>query len=92
MNPANTYKSTGFVRNTWIVSFWFVGATLFDARQMFDTQDVKADEFLREIVSDGRLPEAVETCANAALSDFDPIRQKALLKVRSSSKKKIWPT
>lgn len=48
---------------------------------MFDQQDVKADELLREIVADRRLPEAVETCAEAATADFDLTRQKALLKV-----------
>jgi hypothetical protein len=57
------------------------GALLYDARDMFDKQNAKADEVLRSIVNS--LPEAVATCAAAAAAELDPLRQTALLKVRS---------
>lgn len=55
------------------------GALLFDARQLFEQQNAKADEALRSIV--GQLPEAVTSCVDAAGADMDPIRQAALMKV-----------
>lgn len=55
------------------------GALLFDARQLFEQQNAKADEALRSIV--GQLPEAVASCVDAAGADLDPIRQAALMKV-----------
>ena len=55
------------------------GAMLFDARQLFDQREAKADAALRAIAS--RLPEAVATCLDAAAADLDAPRQAALLKV-----------
>ena len=55
------------------------GATLFDARKLFDACNAKADEALRSIVR--QLPEAVSSCIEAAGADMDPARQAALLKV-----------
>ena len=59
--------------------FAAAGALLFDARQLFEQQNAKADEALRSIV--GQLPEAVTSCVDAAGADLDPIRQAALMKV-----------
>ena len=55
------------------------GAMLFDARQLFDQREAKADAALRAIAT--RLPEAVATCLDAAAADLDAPRQAALLKV-----------
>lgn len=55
------------------------GALLFDARQLFQQQNARADEALRSIV--GQLPQAVATCVDAAVADLDPLRQAALMKV-----------
>ena len=55
------------------------GAMLFDARQLFEQREAKADAALRAIAS--RLPEAVATCLDAAAADLDAPRQAALLKV-----------
>ena len=69
-----------------------VGATLFDARQLFDQQDMKADELLREIVRERKLPDAVEACTVAAAVEFDLPRQKALLKVATPPSKSGYNT
>lgn len=55
------------------------GALLFDARQLFEQQNARADEALRSIV--GQLPQAVATCVDAAGAEMDSIRQAALMKV-----------
>jgi len=57
------------------------GALLFDARQLFEQQNARADEALRSIV--GQLAEAVTTCVDAAAAELDPVRQAALMKVRA---------
>lgn len=54
------------------------GAVLFDAREMFDASNPRADGLLRSIAAD--LPAAVATCTAAAAADLDPLRQAALLK------------
>ncbi|KAL3162570.1 hypothetical protein ABBQ38_008623 [Trebouxia sp. C0009 RCD-2024] len=54
------------------------GALLFDARQLFEQQNARADEALRSIV--GQLPQAVATCVDAAGAEMDSIRQAALMK------------
>ena len=59
------------------------GALLFDARQLFEQQNARADEALRSIV--GQLPQAVATCVDAAGADMDPVRQAALMKVSPPS-------
>jgi len=56
------------------------GALLYDARELFDQQNAKADEGLRSIVQS--LPEAVATCVDAAQAELDEPRQIALMKVR----------
>ena len=56
------------------------GALLFDARQLFEQQNARADEALRSIV--GQLAEAVTTCVDAAAAELDPVRQAALMKVQ----------
>jgi len=56
------------------------GALLFDARQLFEQQNARADEALRSIV--GQLAEAVTTCVDAAATELDPVRQAALMKVQ----------
>ena len=58
------------------------GALLYDARELFDQQNAKADEGLRSIVQS--LPEAVATCVDAAQAELDEPRQIALMKVRSA--------
>ena len=55
-----------------------VGALLFDARQLFEQQNARADEALRSIVR--QLPQAVASCVEAAGADLDPVRQAALMK------------
>lgn len=55
------------------------GALLYDARELFDQQNAKADEGLRSIVAS--LPEAVATCVDAAQAELDETRQVALMKV-----------
>ncbi len=57
------------------------GALLYDARELFDQQNAKADEGLRSIVAS--LPEAVATCVDAAQAELDEGRQVALMKVRA---------
>jgi len=57
------------------------GATLYDARELFDAHNPRADGLLRSIASE--LPAAVATCAAAAAAELDPVRQAALLKVRA---------
>lgn len=52
---------------------------LYDARQLFDAHNAKADVLLRSVA--GALPEAVATCLDAAGADLSPLRQAALLKV-----------
>lgn len=54
---------------------------MFDARQLFEQQNARADEALRSIV--GQLPEAVSSCVDAAGSELDPVRQAALMKVQA---------
>lgn len=56
------------------------GAILYDARQLFDSHNAKADELLRNVAS--ALPDAVTTCLQAAGAELNPIRQAALMKVR----------
>lgn len=58
--------------------FCHAGALLFDARQLFEQQNARADEALRSIV--GGLPEAVASCVDAAGAELDPVRQAALMK------------
>ena len=58
------------------------GASLFDARTMFDDDNPRADEVLRSIVHS--LPLAVHTCLEAAAAELDKPRQAALLKVSST--------
>ena len=55
------------------------GALLYDARELFDQQNAKADEGLRGIVQ--ALPEAVATCVDAAQAELEEPRQVALMKV-----------
>ena len=55
------------------------GAVLYDARQLFDGHNAKADVLLRSVA--GALPEAVATCLDAAGAELSPLRQAALLKV-----------
>ena len=55
------------------------GASLLDARTMFDQGNPRADEVLRSIAQ--TLPEAVHTCVNAAAAELDRSRQSALLRV-----------
>lgn len=66
------------------------GALLYDARELFDQQNAKADEGLRSIVQ--WLPEAVATCVDAALAELDEPRQIALMKVQTPPKKGHHPT
>lgn len=55
------------------------GSILYDARQLFDSHNAKADELLRSVAT--ALPEAVITCLQAAGAELRPIRQAALMKV-----------
>ncbi|XAR49507.1 hypothetical protein NMG60_11032733 [Bertholletia excelsa] len=68
------------------VSIFKIGSTLpaallYDALDHFDRQSAKADENLRLIRSS--LPEAVETCIDAAGHEFDVSRQRTLLRAAS---------
>lgn len=56
-------------------------ALLYDALDHFDRRSAKADENLRLIRSS--LPEAVETCIDAAGHEFDISRQRTLLRAAS---------
>jgi hypothetical protein len=56
------------------------GAVLYDARQLFDGHNAKADVLLRSVAE--ALPEAVATCLEAAGAELSPLRQAALLKVQ----------
>ena len=58
---------------------WCAGALLYDARELFDAADARADEGLRSIVQ--ALPDAVATCVDAAAAELDEARQAALIKV-----------
>ena len=55
------------------------GALLYDARQLFDAGEARADEVLRSIAEE--LPAAVTTCVEAAAAELEPARQAALMKV-----------
>ena len=59
------------------------GASLFDARTMFDQDNPRADEVLRSIAQS--LPQAVHTCLDAASADLEKPRQAALLRVSAST-------
>ncbi|PKI55713.1 hypothetical protein CRG98_023929 [Punica granatum] len=68
------------------VSIFKIGSTspaalLYDALDHFDRRSAKADENLRLIRSS--LPEAVETCIDAAGHEFDVSRQRTLLRAAS---------
>ncbi|KAK4758882.1 hypothetical protein SAY87_020183 [Trapa incisa] len=68
------------------VSIFKIGSTspaslLYDALDHFDKRSAKADENLRLIRSS--LPEAVETCIDAAAHEFDVSRQRTLLRAAS---------
>lgn len=65
------------------------GALLYDARELFDQQNAKADEGLRSIVAS--LPEAVATCVDAAQAELDETRQVALMKVCAHATLKKTP-
>ncbi|XP_015880079.3 protein VACUOLELESS1 [Ziziphus jujuba] len=56
-------------------------ALLYDALDHFDRRSAKADENLRLIRSS--LPEAVESCIDAAGHEFDVLRQRTLLRAAS---------
>eukprot|EP00873_Tetraselmis_striata_P045222 jgi/Tetstr1/465486/TSEL_010170.t1 len=53
------------------------GATLLDARTLFDQEDAKADELLRSITD---LEEAITSCCDAASAELNVARQKMLMK------------
>lgn len=59
-------------------------AMLYDAVDLFERKDAKADENLRSIMN--RLTDAVDVCIDAAAHEWDPQSQKQLLKAASYGK------
>ncbi|XP_078488533.1 vacuolar protein sorting-associated protein 16 homolog [Ciona intestinalis] len=62
------------------------GALLNDAAKEYDKQSEKADEYLRILLENRQLKEAVEQCTLAALDEFQPRIQKTLLRAASFGK------
>nr|CAB3267627.1 vacuolar protein sorting-associated protein 16 homolog [Phallusia mammillata] len=62
------------------------GALLNDAAKEYNHQSEKADEYLRMLLDNGQLPEAVEKCTLAAAAEFQPRIQKLLLSAASFGK------
>ncbi|KAI8809803.1 Vps16, N-terminal region-domain-containing protein [Cladochytrium replicatum] len=60
------------------------GAILYDAFELFEKRSAKADENIRNIKPE--LADAVDTCIEAAGSEFNEARQKMLLKAGSFGK------
>ncbi|CAM9293597.1 unnamed protein product [Phaeothamnion confervicola] len=60
-------------------------AMLYDSMEAFEDGDPKADENMRAMVR-GSLVEAVRSCIAAALVEFDPTRQRQLLKAAAYGK------
>lgn len=58
-------------------------AMLLDASDAFENGSPASDEAARAITKTGMLEEAIETCTNAALREFDVSMQKRLLKAAS---------
>mmetsp|Transcript_43622 Transcript_43622/g.113661 ORF Transcript_43622/g.113661 Transcript_43622/m.113661 type:complete len:859 (-) Transcript_43622:130-2706(-) len=61
-----------------------VAATLYDTFELFEKNDITADETFRSIKDD--LSSAVDTCIEAALNMFNPIIQKRLMKAAKMGK------
>lgn len=61
-------------------------ALMFDAMEAFEDGDPKSDENIRSIDATNQLGEAIGTCVEAALSEFDITRQQSLLKAASYGK------
>lgn len=61
-------------------------ALMFDAMEAFEDGDPKSDENIRSIEATNQLGEAIGTCIEAALSEFDISRQQSLLKAASYGK------
>lgn len=61
-------------------------ALLFDACEGFLEGDPKSDENIRSIASTNQLEHAVQSCVNAASSEFDISRQQSLLRAASYGK------
>lgn len=63
------------------------GAMLYDAAEALEKQYENVDEALRSLVSDRTaIIDAINTCLDAAKHEFDPVRQKRLLKAASVGK------
>jgi hypothetical protein len=58
-------------------------AMLLDASDAFESGSPASDEAARAIVKTGSLPEAIETCTDAAMKEFDIVTQKRLLSAAS---------
>lgn len=61
-------------------------ALLYDAMEAFEAGDPKSDENLRDIAGSNQLVEAVESCLQAALSEFELDKQQSLMKAASYGK------
>jgi len=61
-------------------------ALMFDAMEAFEEGDPKADENIRSIAVANQLPEAVQSCIQAAAGEFDIAQQQNLLKAASYGK------
>uniref|UniRef100_H2Z0D2 Vacuolar protein sorting-associated protein 16 homolog n=1 Tax=Ciona savignyi TaxID=51511 RepID=H2Z0D2_CIOSA len=62
------------------------GALLNDAAKEFDKQSEKADEYMRMLLDNRQLEEAVEQCILAALDEFQPRVQMTLMRAASFGK------
>jgi hypothetical protein len=61
-------------------------ALLYDATEAFEKGDPKSDENIRSIAATNQLSDAVQSCVNAAASEFSIESQQALLKAASYGK------
>ena len=59
---------------------------LFDSRDAFDAGDSEAEKFMRGLVDNGTLDDAVKQCCLAATSEYNYEAQKALLRAASYGK------
>lgn len=61
-------------------------ALLYDAMEAFDDGDPKSDENIRSIASSNQLVDAVQSCINAASTEFDIPKQQSFMKAASYGK------
>ncbi len=62
------------------------GKCLFEAKDLYDARDVRADDLMRQLLQADELVEAIDTCLEAAAHELHLPTQKALLQAASFGK------